>query len=115
VANKDNTTKLPKKNASKRGGARSGSGRPGVYSLLEKMALALRVAELQLANNCSRAEAIRKMQASGEIPTCNVSNIARYLTPKYLNPKIAAELKDAPSRIGIVAAIPMPTKIRTKK
>jgi hypothetical protein len=99
----------------KRGGSRPGSGRPTVYSLLEKMAIALRVAEIRIEHQCSKSEAIRKLQASGELPLHGVSNIGRYLSPKYLNPKIAAHLADAPNRIGIVAGIPMPNKSRAKR
>ncbi len=115
MANKNNPAKAPKESASKRGGARSGSGRPTVYTLLEKMAIALRVAEVQKQHQCSRAEAIRQMQFNNELPGQSISNIARYLTPKYLSPQIAEVLMDAPERRGIIAAIPTPLIIRTKK
>ncbi len=115
MAKKKPTLDGQKTSSPKRGGARKGSGRPTVYSLLEIMAIALRVAEVQKEHSCSRAEAIRKMQAAGELPSAGVSNLERYLTPARLNPKIDAILRESPARTGVIAAIPLPTKTRTKK
>lgn len=106
--------KSQKPSAAKRGGSRDGSGRPITYSLLEKMAIALRVAEIQKEQSCSQAEAIRKMKASGELPP-GISNIARYLAPSHLNPKIDEILREVHARTGIVSAIPVPRNTRTKK
>ncbi len=68
------------------GGARLGAGRPTTYTLKEKMALANRVAELKKSDNYSTTAAISRMQANGELPDQNGTNIKRYLTPKYLDP-----------------------------
>jgi hypothetical protein len=108
------TASNQKISAGNRGGSREGSGRPITYSLLEKMAIALRVAEIQKEQSCTQAEAIRKMKTSGELPP-GTSNIGRYLAPSHLNPKIDRILREVLTRTGIVGAIPLPKKTRTKK
>ena len=114
MATKKTVSKNQKTSAAKRGGSREGSGRPITYSLLEKMAIALRVAEIQKEQSCSQAEAIRKMQASGELSP-GISNIGRYLAPSHLNPKIDEILREVHARTGIVSVIPLPRNNRTKK
>ncbi len=96
------------------GGARPHAGRPSVYTLKEKMALRLRIAEIQKMYGCSRKRAVKKMQQLGELPQYSISNIARYITPKHLKPSIAKMLDEAPERIGIIAAIPLPKAHRRK-
>jgi hypothetical protein len=94
------------------GGARQGAGRPTTYTLKEKMALATRVAELKKSGNYSTTEAIRLMQANGELPDQNGTNIKRYLTPKYLDPHLAKSISEYPDRRGIMSLIGMPANKR---
>lgn len=54
------------------------------------------------------------MRIFGELPSHGVSNVIRYITPKYLNPRIARILRTAPQRIGILATLPLPTRHRKK-
>jgi hypothetical protein len=54
------------------------------------------------------------MQQQGELPQYSISNITRYITPKHLKPSIAQILDEAPERIGIIAAIPLPKAHRRK-
>ena len=115
MPSKNQAPKIQKTPSPKRGGVRIGAGRPAVYTLEEKLAIALRVAEVQKNSRCSRSSALRKMQKLGELPAERISNIARYLTPKYLNPKIAAVLRNAPKRQGVIAAISTPSNLRPKK
>ena len=115
MPSKNQAPKIQKTPSPKRGGVRIGAGRPAVYTLEEKLAIALRVAEVQQQKKISRSSALRIMQTSGELPLERISNITRYLTPKYLNPKIAAVLKKAPKRQGIIATISQPSKLRSRK
>lgn len=96
------------------GGARANAGRPEVYSFKEKIALQLRIAELRKFYGCSGKSAENLMRIFGELPSHGVSNIGRYITPKFLNRNIATILRTAPERIGIVAAIPRPKSNRRK-
>ena len=96
------------------GGARPNAGRPSVYTLKEKMALQLRIAEIQKLYGCSRKSAVQKMQSQGELPRYGISNVFRYVTPQHLNPSIAKVLSETPERIGIIAAIPLPKAHRRK-
>jgi hypothetical protein len=96
------------------GGARPNAGRPEVYTLKEKMALKLRIAEMQKFYGCSRKRAVKKMQRQGELPQYSIANVTRYITPKHLNSSIAKILDEPPERIGIIAAIPLPKAHRRK-
>lgn len=96
------------------GGRRLDAGRPEVYTLKEKIALQLRIAELRKFYGCSGKNAEKLMRIFGELPSHGASNVLRYITPKYLNPRIARILRTAPQRIGILATLPLPTRRRKK-
>ena len=98
-----------------RGGKREGAGREKVYTLMEKMAIFLRIAEIQKQTDCSKNKAIEIMQGSGELPAHCVSNIGRYTAPSHLYKEIQKILKDAPVREGMISLIGNPTQVRTKK
>jgi hypothetical protein len=98
-----------------RGGKREGAGREKVYTLMEKMAIFLRIAEIQKQTYCSKNKAIEIMQSSGELPAHCVSNIGRYTAPSHLSKEIQKMLKDAPLREGMISLIGNPTQVRTKK
>ena len=105
-------SRIPRGN--QHGGKRVDAGRPEVYTLKEKIALQLRIAELRKFYGCSGKNAENLMRMFGELPSHGMSNVLRYITPKYLNPRIARILRRAPERIGILATIPMPTRHRKK-
>jgi hypothetical protein len=111
------TDKLPENGIftpSKRGGAREGAGRKVVYSLLEKMAIFLRVTEIQDLHNCTASTAIKILQDNGELPLHGASNLQRYITPKHLSEEIRKALRDAPSHNGIISLIPQPKTDRSE-
>jgi hypothetical protein len=98
-----------------RGGKREGAGREKVYTLMEKMAIFLRIAEVQKETDCSKNKAIKFLQSSGELPAHGVSNISRYTTPSHLSKEIQKILRDAPAREGMVSLIGNAKQVRTKK
>ncbi len=98
-----------------RGGKREGAGREKVYTLMEKMAIFLRIAEIQKQTDCSKNKAIEILQSSGELPAHCVSNIGRYTAPSHLSKEIQKILKDAPVREGMISLIGKPKQVRTKK
>ena len=101
--------------AKPRGGRRPGAGRPLAYTLMERMAILYRVAEFQKEFNLpTRASAIRALQKRGELPS-GIKNLARYITPARLDPRVIEALADTPGRIGILSLIPLPEKSRSRK
>ena len=98
----------------KKGGSRLGAGRPLVYSLMERMAIMLRVSEIQNERECTRIAALRVLANGGEIPPGSEKTIQRYLTPKHLNRDISRVLSSS-QREGIVTLIDRPSPKRTKK
>ena len=98
-----------------RGGKREGAGREKLYTLLEKMAISLRIAEIQKELVCSKNKAIKIMQGNGELPAHGVSNIGRYTTPSHLSNEIHKILDAVPKREGLIGLIGKPTPVRTKK
>jgi len=99
-----------------RGGKREGAGREKVYTLLEKMAISLRIAEIQKQlGGCSKNDAIKFLKAEGELPAHGVSNIGRYTAPSHLSQEIHKILEAAPKREGLISLIGKPKPLRTKK
>ncbi len=98
-----------------RGGKREGAGREKVYTLLEKMAISLRIAEIQKQSGCSKNDAIKFLQDNGELPAHGVSNIGRYTAPSHLSQEIHKILEAAPKREGLISLIGKPKPSRTKK
>lgn len=97
-------------------GNAAGSGRPQVYTLLERMAIYLRVVEVMQQKNIKyKTEAIRFLQRNGELPAEPGVNFGRYLTPKYLHSAIIEELGHGPVRVGIISLIPKPKPDRRRK
>jgi hypothetical protein len=115
MSDTDKLSKNDRTKLSKRGGTRAGAGRKEVYSLLEKMAIFLRVIEIQEINNCTASMAIKILQDNGELPLHDASNLQRYITPKYLPEQVRIALRDAPSRNGIISLIPLPKTDRSEK
>lgn len=96
-----------------RGGKRVGAGRKTKYSLLIKLAIQLRVAELRKEKpHLSDNAAIKALQAHGELPQGSFKNLSRYLTPKKIGAESHRILKKAPPRVGLISLIP---KIRGGK
>jgi len=97
----------------RRGGKRVGAGRKTKYSLLIKLAIQLRVAELRKETpRLSDNAAIKALQARGELPEGSFKNLARYLTPEQIGAVPHRVLKDAPVRVGMIAAIPKTIKVK---
>jgi hypothetical protein len=111
-----NKTKPQAKSQSQstRGGNREGAGRKRVYTLMEKMAIFLRIAEVQKENDCSKNKAIEILKGSGELPAHGVSNIGRYTTASHLSREIHKILAVAPTREGLINLIDKPKPDRSK-